>query len=605
MLAELVKAGQLPPVEERLPKEPLVQPVVEEIGQYGGIWHHCNVSIGVMPYYSFEGLINFSMDGNSVVPFLAKRWEVNEAGNEFTFYLREGTKWSDGEPFTADDLLFWFEDIVLNDELSPTKPAWLKTKGELGKLEKVDDYTIKFTFAHPYGTFLEWVANASWGMLHPKHYLMQFHPKYGDMDEINSKTKEAGFDNWYQLFGNLNDRLVNPDRPTLGPWKLMNLPDDNPRIYERNPYYFSVDEQGQQLPYIDGHQIEIVTSTEVLNFKAIAGELDYQDRHTNIMNFPLFMEGREKGDYRVILWPSWGGADAGVMINQNAGQQADASEHQQLVGDFLRNVAVRQALSIAINRDEIWNSAFLGLGEPRQMAPLKDSKYYEEGMETVWIEYDPDRAGQMLDELGFDQRDGDGFRIAADGQAIDPYIAAVDQFGPWPDTAQLTRDYWNAIGIKATATVEERSLYYTRMAAGEHQVAIWDTGGNGHVLIYPYWTCPYSTSSRIGPLSGLWYQSGGTQGIEPQGDLRRVLDILDEASVEPDEAKRDELAREIFRINLANLWTIGTVGASPMVKGIVIVKNHFRNVPDWPICSEDAVHTPANVVLAQCFIRQA
>jgi peptide/nickel transport system substrate-binding protein len=605
MLAALVEAGKLPPVDERLPAEPLVQPVVEEIGQYGGIWHHANVSVGVMPYYSFEGLLNFSIDGNSVVPFLAKGWEVNEEGNEFTFFLREGTKWSDGEPFTADDLVFWYEDIVLNDELSPTKPNWLKTKGELGRLEKVDDYTVKFVFAHPYGTFLEWVANQSWGMLHPRHYLEQFHPKYTDPDELAAAADAAGFDSWFQYFGNRNNREANPDRPTLGPWKLMNDPEANPRIYERNPYYFSVDEAGQQLPYIDGHQIEIVTSTEVLNFMAIAGELDYQDRHTNIMNFPLFIEGQEQGGYRVIQWPSSGGCDAGLMINQNAGQQDGASEHQKVVGDLLRTVEFRQALSIAMDRDEIWNSAFLGLGEPRQMAPVRESKYYEEGMEKVWIEYDPDRANQMLDELGLTERDADGFRLGPDGQAIDIFIATVDQFGPWPDTGELARDYWNRIGIKASTGIEERSLHYTRMQAGEHQVAVWETGGNGHVLIYPYWTCPYSSVSRIGPLSGIWYSTGGQQGIEPEGDFRRVLDVLDEATVEPDEATRDELAREIFRINLANLWTIGTVGATPMSKGIVIVKNNFRNVPEYPIGNEDAVHSPANVVPAQYFMRQS
>jgi len=275
------------------------------------------------------------------------------------------------------------------------------------------------------------------------------------------------------------------------------------------------------------------------------------------------------------------------------------------VGELLRTVEFRQALSIAIDRDEIWNSAFLGLGEPRQMAPLPDSKYYEQDMEKVWIEHDPDKANQMLDDLGLTERDGDGFRLGPDGETIDLSIAAVDAFGPWPDTAMLVKDYWDQVGIKTTVNVEERSLYYTRMAAGEHQVAVWNTGGNGHVLIYPYWTMPYSGSSRIGPLSGIWYQSGGEQGVEPQGDLKRVLEVYDEAKVTIDEAERDELAREIFRINLANLWTIGTIGASPMVMGIVVVKNNFRNVPESGVCNEDAVHTPANCVPAQYFFKQS
>jgi peptide/nickel transport system substrate-binding protein len=609
MLAELVKAGKLPPVEERLPKEPLIQPVVEEIGQYGGTWHRAAVSASDTALFfrlSAEALVYFDIPGN-VVPCLAKRWEVNEDGTEYTFYLREGMKWSDGEPYTADDYIFWYEDIMLNDELTPTKPAWMRVGGEYGKIVKVDDYTIKFVFSKPYGTFLEWVATVIFYGA-PKHYLKQFHPKYRDKAEIEKEAKEKGFDNWYQYFGNRNNPYNNPDLPVVFPWKFVTPPDANPLIAERNPYYYRVDEKGQQLPYIDRIQFEIVTDTEVLNFKAIAGELDCQERHINLMNYPLLVEGAEKGGYRIILWPGDGGADAGMMFNQNAGQQEGADEHMKAVGEFLRNVEFRQALSIAINRDEIWKSAFLEFGEPRQMAPMPWSKYYEPDMEKVWIEFDPDKANQMLDALGLDKRDADGFRLGPDGQPLDILIEAVQLFGPWVDTAQLVNSHWNDVGIKSSVKVEERTLYYTRMSAGEQQVAVWNTGGNGKVLIYPYWTMPYASASRIGPLSGIWYQSGGTQGVEPTGDLRKVLDLFDEAKMTIDMAKQDELAKEIFRINLRNLWTIGTIGGTPLEQGVVVVKNNFRNVPESTperhVHNEDSVHTPANVPPCQYFFKQ-
>ena len=231
-------------------------------------------------------------------------------------------------------------------------------------------------------------------------------------------------------------------------------------------------------------------------------------------------------------------------------QQEGASEHQKVVGDLLRTLEFRQALSIAIDRDEIWNSAFLGFGEPRQMAPMQWSPYYEEGMETPFIEFDPERASQMLDDLGLDQRDSDGFRLGPDGQPVDLTIAAVDLFGPWVDTAQLVNNHWNAVGLKCVVSVEERSLYTTRQQAGEHQVDVWNSGGNGKVLIYPYWVMPYSAASQMAPLSGNWYESGGQSGIEPTGDLRRVIDLFDQAQVTPTKPS----ARSWPRRSSASTW---------------------------------------------------
>ncbi|MGI6209818.1 MAG: ABC transporter substrate-binding protein, partial [Anaerolineae bacterium] len=603
MLAERVAAGELPPVDERLPVEPLVQEVADEIGVYGGTWHRAAVNASDTALFSRlypDALVYFDIVGN-LVPAVAKSWEVSEDGTQFTFYLREGMKWSDGEPYTADAIMWWYEHIFMNEEITPTKPSWMRTGigADYGVIEKIDDYTLRFTFPQPYGTFLEHAAtNYLVGV--PGHYLEQFHIDFVDRAELEAMAQERGFEQWFQLFNDRNSTYQNPERPIVGAWQFITEPDETTLIAERNPYYYRVDPEGNQLPYIDRIQFEIVTNPEVLNFMVIAGELDCQERHVNLLNYPLLVEGQEQGNYRILEWPGDGGADAGLMINMNAGQQEGANEHQIAIGDTLRTLEFRQALSIALDRDEIWNSAFLGFGEPRQMAPMQWSKYYEEGMETPWTEYDPDRANQMLDELGLDKRDGDGYRLGPDGQPIDFSIAAVELFGPWVDTAQLASDHWNAVGIKCIVNVEERSLYYTRMQAGEHQVAVWNTGGNGKVLIYPWWVMPYGSSSRIAPLSGIWYQTGGAQGVEPTGDLRRVLELFDQATVTIDQEAQDELAREIFRINVANLWTIGTIGGTPLEQGLVVAKNYFFNVPESTperhVHNEDSVHTPANCV---------
>jgi peptide/nickel transport system substrate-binding protein len=612
MLAEKVAAGELPPVDERLPVEPLVQEVVDEIGEYGGTWHRAALNAGDTLLHGRlnpDVLVFFDIEGN-LVPSIAKGWDVSEDGRQYTLYLREGLKWSDGYPFTADAVMWWYDHVLNNEELTPTKPSWMRTGvgRPYGTVEKIDDYTVRFSFEDPYGTFLEYIAsNYLLGV--PGHYLEQFHIDFVDRAELEALAQERGFEQWFQLFNDRNNPTQNRERPVVTAWQFITEPDETTLVAERNPYYHRVDPAGNQLPYIDRIQFEIVSNPEVLNFAAIAGELDCQERHVNLLNYPLLVEGQEQGNYHLLEWPGDGGTDAGLMFNQNAGLQEGATDHQKVIGDILRTLEFRQALSIAIDRDEIWNSAFLGFGEPRQMAPLPWSKYYEEGIETPWTEFDPDTANQMLDELGFDKRDGDGYRLGPDGQPIDFIITAVDQFGPWPDTAQLASNHWNAVGIKCVVTVEERSLHYTRLAAGEQQVAVWNTGGNGTVLIYPWWVMPYGSSSRIAPLSGIWYQTGGTEGIEPTGDLRRVQELFDQATVTIDEAERIELAKEIFRINVANLWTIGTVGGTPLEQGLVVVKNYFFNVPESTperhVQSEASVGTPANCVPAQYFMRQA
>jgi peptide/nickel transport system substrate-binding protein len=516
-------------------------------------------------------------------------------------------KWSDGHPYTADAVMWWYDHVLNNPEITPVKPSWMRAGDEYGVIEKIDDYTLRVTFSSPYGTFLEWAAT-SYLIGVPGHYLEQFHIDFTDRAELEAMAKERAFEQWFQLFNNRNDPYQNPERPIVGAWQFITEPDETTLIAERNPYYYRVDPEGNQLPYIDRIQWEIVTNPEVLNFMAIAGELDCQERHINLLNYPLFVEGQEQGNYRILEWPGDGGADAALMFNQNAGQQEGATDHEIVIGELLRSVEFRQALSSALDRDEIWNSAFLGFGEPRQMAPMPWSKYYEEGMETPFIEFDVDLANQMLDDLGLDKRDAEGFRLGPDGQPIDFSIAAVDLFGPWVDTAQLANNHWNAVGIKCSVSVQERTLYYTRVQAGQSQVAVWNTGGNGKVLIYPSWVMPYSSSTRIAPLSGLWYQSGGTQGVEPTGDLRTVIDVFTEATATIDQAAQDELAKEIFRINSRNLWSIGTIGGTPLEQGLVIVKNYFFNVPestpDRHVLNEDSVHTPANCVPAQYFMRK-
>jgi len=570
-LAEMVKAGDLPPVEERLPTDPVVLPVEEEIGQYGGNWRR--VWLGPSDAYGMyriiaETLLRWSQDSTQVIPNVGKSWEVSEDATEFTVHLREGMRWSDGAPFTADDVMFWYEDMQLNEDLTPVKHSRMMLGDEFGKIDKIDDYTIKFSYSRSYGLF-EMQMASEFVPFAPKHYLQQFHPSYADPDKIASMTTEAGFEQWNQLFAAKNSWVNNQELPVLGAWVSAAEPTGTLWPADRNPYYWKVDEQGNQLPYVDRITHELITDRSLIPLKAVAGEIDMQNRHMGVGDLPLFMENRETGDYRVLMWPSTLGNSMVLMFNQN--YDADP-----VVAEFIRTKEFRYALSTAIDRDELNEIVYLGLGVPRQSTLIPESPGYNPEWENFYADYDPDLAQQMLDDLGLEQKGSDGFRLRPDGDG--PLTITISFTGD-SDAQELIKSYWEAVGIKTALDNQERSVHYEKMHANELQVATW---GNEEMiypllLVYPWWVMPYGTSSRIAPLSGLWFASGGTQGVEPEGDLLRVIELYREAMATPNEDERFEAAMEIMRLDAENLWTVGTVAVR---ESPVIVKNNFRNVPE-------------------------
>ncbi|NPV08488.1 MAG: ABC transporter substrate-binding protein [Anaerolineae bacterium] len=572
MLAEMVKAGTLPPVEERLPKEPLVVPVIEEIGQYGGIWDMAvtgQADLNGAMGYQIEPWILYNAAGDAWSPNLAKAVEISPDGSEFTFHMREGMKWSDGEPFTADDVLFWYEDLVLNDELSPSKPGWLKSEGELAVITKVDDYTFKVTFAKPAGLFLPYIAYV-WGtrdMWAPKHYLMQFHPKYADADELAAKVKEAGFETWVQLMGDRRQERMNPDVPVIYAWKLKEL--GPPWIFERNPYFYKVDPEGNQLPYIDTIRASAVENAQMISMKALAGELSYQARNIAFSDMPLYMDNREKGDYRVIKKM---GENVGFTIFPN----------QTLVGDdgmlaLIKDIRFRKALNLAIDRDELNELIYLGeRTDIPAIFPLLEGE--SELFEHLTL--DVDAANALLDEMGLEMG-ADGVRLRPDGGQL---IIKLDMFSSKElmDAAELVTNYWTAIGVKTSPEEVSYDLWWPRIYSHEYAFCGYVKDGLQKLACYVYLRsyAPVDHSTYWAPAWGQWYQTGGLEGVEPDHeDARKGQLLFDEAKVTVDTNKLLDILAEIQRLDLRNIWEVLTVGAGP---GITIVKNNFRNVPEVP-----------------------
>ncbi len=571
MLREQVEAGTLIPVDERLPVNPLVVPVVEEVGQYGGTWRRA--WLGPSDSYGIwrlrhEKLLNWSIDSSHVIPNVAESWEINDDATVFTIHLREGLKWSDGEPFTADDMIFWYQDVQLNEELTPVKHTRMMLGSDFGVMEKVDDYTVTITFPSSYGLF-ELQLASEFEPFWPKHYLQQFHPSYTDPDELQAMAEEAGFETWYQLFQEKTNWVNNLELPVLSPWVVTNLPSETIFRMDRNPYYFKVDEASNQLPYIDAMTHELVQDAELITIKAVAGEIDMQSRHMSVANMPLYMQSREQGDYRVLQWSGTSGTSFSIIFNQNWEEDPD-------LASLYRNVDFRRAFSVAINREEMNEVIWLGTGIPRQYTLLPESRGFKQEWADNYAQYDPDLANELLDSIGLTERGNDGFRLRPDGSAL---TVVGYQFAQDTIAAEMVKGYLAAVGINLIIEVQERSLHYERLEANQIPIEFYLSSEDIYplFLVYPYWILPYAPAARIAPASGLWYQTNGRDGIAPEGDLLRTIELYEEAKATPDDDVRFEKSMEIYQINADNLWTIGTVAAT---MSPVIVRNNFRNVPE-------------------------
>ncbi len=320
-----VKAGKLPPVDQRLPEQPLVVPVVEKIGEYGGVWRRAFLGPADANNYVrvvYDGLFRFTPDGTEIEPKLALGAKSSDDYKVWTILLRKGARWSDGAPFTADDILFWYKDVIQNKDLTPSLPTWIRnTDGSAAKVEKLDDYTVRFTYDRPATLFLQEIANQdgpdlSYAMFLPAHYLKQFNPDYTPKDQLDRLAQAASFRSWTELFAQKATPTSNPERPTMAAWMPVSRVSDPVFTIRRNPYYIGVDKDGNQLPYIDEVRFTYFADQQALNLQAIAGNFDMQARHIQMTNYPVLKEQEKStGKYHVLIWPTFGGSDAVVAFN--------------------------------------------------------------------------------------------------------------------------------------------------------------------------------------------------------------------------------------------------------------------------------------------------
>lgn len=586
VLANRVAVGELPPVEYRLPEEPLVVPTIERIGEYGGTWRRgfTGLDTNNIDRIIHDHLIYFDLDGYTLMPHIAKGWDISEDGTTFTFYLRKGMKWSDGASFTADDFIFAFEEVTMNKKINPSLPAYATVEGQVFKCEKLDEMTIRYTFHKPNYVFIENVGGLFVGgqfsrggtvpLYAPRHYLMQFLPKYTPIEELKNRAKIEGDRSWVALFRRMASPHKNRDLPVIGPWKMVTPLTSEIYSLDRNPYYFAVDPEGNQLPYIDKIVMLLFEDLEVFNTRAIAGEVDMQHRHILIDKVPLLKRGEDKGDHRLLLWPNLGGSDAIIYVNQTWKGDPEIEK-------WLRSRDFRIALSLAIDREQINELIFLGMGKPRAFLPFPNNPYYPgHEYEKKYAVRNLEQANKILNTLGLNKKDSDGYRLRTDNRRrLNITISVKNQsFIKFDDIAELLVNNWKDVGLNIRLRIEGETLYGVRAANNEHHLSMGIAGGSENPWTFPIMTIPI-LGDAFAPLISSWYETNGEKGVAPSGNLKRLVEIYEEGNSLP-KTMRTELGKELWRIHSENLYVIGTVGQSPAINGIVVVKNNFRNVPD-------------------------
>ena len=596
----MVANGELPPVDERLPAEPLIIEPHDEIGQYGGTWRRIGVGPNDMGIYRYRlwypQLVRYNIDGTEFKPNLAKSWEVSDDGTTFTFHLREGVKWSDGEPASSADFMFWYEDVLGDEDLSPSFPSWLTVGGEPVVMDAPDEFTIRFTFPSTHGLFMTFMAAANGASMtwYPKHYMEQFHRNYVDESELNEAAQKEEFEFWHQLFNNRLTPRLNTEVPVLGAWGFTQITPAVPVVLERNPYYWKVDPAGNQLPYIDKISNDIVEDAEVLNLRAVAGEIDMQHRHILMDNFSLFKENEEKGNYEIVLWASGFTSDTVLSFN--------LCHPDPVLNEIFNDKRFRFAMSHAINREEVIEAVYLGQGTPGQPSPLATSILYDESQAKNAIEYDSDQANALLDEMGLTETNDDGIRLRPDGDPLSITFEYAPVFGSWGAQGELLQRYFKAVGVQLNLKEEARPLWSERVQAAEHDMTVWTGSAEFNPLIDPRHFLPFATgSSHHAACYARWYVTGGEAGVEPEGDLRKVIDLYEAIKATADSEEHKRLFQEILDINKENLWTIGIAIGLPAP---VIISKRMGNVPRESI-SDWHLQTPGNSTPEQFYFKDA
>ncbi len=491
-------------------------------------------------------------------------------------------------------MVFWHDDVWNNKELVPRKSIHMAVttkEGPVeGKMVKIDDYTVEYQFAGPYASFPEQLAIPNpltgpavnlalpgvVGGIMPAHYMKQFHSKYTPKAELDRKAKDAKVDDWVALFKLKHNWYFNTDLPCFTGYKVVSPINTSTWVVERNPYFYQVDTAGNQLPYTDRIVLTLAEDIEVLNLRAIAGEFDYQDRHIQLAKLPVFLQNEKIGNYKVWLDPGDHGSICSMIFNNSFDKDPEIQK-------WILNIDFRKALSMAMDRDQLNEAFFAGLGTVGSGVPLKTNPFYpgDQYFRPEWINFNLQKANETLDKLGLDKKDSEGYRLRTDGKGRLQLWVACQKLAHLDICAyaEMIGQMWKKAGIY----LEPKNLPAPQVddltKNNEIQITMWENSTSETLFEQAGNYIPVNWPNTLGPEISKWFDTGGKEGKAPPPimEMEKVVDLWRKGRTLPRE-DRVPLGKEMWKIMTEKLYHIGTVGFVPVSIGIHVVKTNLGNV---------------------------
>ena len=611
VLARLVAQGELPPVEERLPENPLVLHPIHSIGRYGGTLRSGMIAKGLNEEMNrimgMEKFLFYDASGTRIVPSVAEDWNQSEDGRWIRIHLRRGMRWSDGHPFTSEDVRFYWEDLHAHPDVFPFPDPDLVVNGKGMRFQVLDRHTVRFGFDDPYPRLLEVMASAFsrfgggvfgeflWGPYAPAHHLKQFHPRYVSRQDLDRKVRESQQEDWVGLMKLRNNYALNTELPVLMPWMTVQARDTSAWVLERNPYFWEVDTEGNQLPYIDRWVLTKATDREVINLRAIAGEYDFLYRYLDLQNLPVFLQHAEEENYNVYLNPSPSGMLFGCYFN--LGWEGDPE-----ISRLIQDANFRRALSLGLRRSQFSDAFYFSLATPGAPGPSPaHPEHPGERYRTLWSTYDPDRANVMLDDLGLERRDEEGYRMRSDGRGRLRIEIPAPSDRMEVLKFQMLEQQLEDLGIAVDVPILGRTLWWEEMRANRAQITCWTHPTQSIWGSQALYVLPVSRMSPIGPLFGLWFSSNGRLGKKPTDPQILRAQELYRLGRTRTARERTRIGREIWGIAIREQWMMSTVGRAP--SSVRISDRRLGNVPAG-LCTQDDCRTPSTGRLETLYWKQ-
>ncbi|GIK86890.1 MAG: peptide ABC transporter substrate-binding protein [Betaproteobacteria bacterium] len=596
LLAPLVAEGKLPPMERRLPRTPLIVPLEamkRTPGRYGGDLRMLMAKdrdIRMMVVYGYARLVGYDRD-LAFVPDIVASYE-NVGDREFTFRLRPGHRWSDGQPFTSEDFRYYWEDVANDKALSPLGlPMVLLANGKGPRVSFPDALTVRYVWDDPNPLFLPALAGASPLFIYrPAHYLRQFHARYIGEAAAKALAEKARARNWAGLHHKKDEqyRFDNPDLPTLEPWVNTTAPPATRFVLHRNPYFHRADPQGRQLPYIDRVLIHLADE-KLVPAKTGAGEVDLQSRYLRFDDYTFLKRNEKRSGYEVRLWDTVKGSQMALHPNLNHVDPAWRA--------LLRDVRFRRALSLAIDRHELNQVVFFGLVQPSNNTVLPKSPLFEPRFRELYAKFDLEAANALLDAIGLTQRNADGIRLLPNGRPLEIVVDTAGESTEETDMLELIRDSWRKAGIALYSRPSQREVFRKRVFSGQSMMSVWPGLSNGVPTadMSPEELAPVKQEQLQWPLWGNHVESKGKGGEPPDlPEAQELLALFRAWQASGDSAERTRIWKRMLAIHAEQQFTIGTVTGNLQP---VVVGKSLRNVPlralyNWDPGAYFGMHRP-------------